>query len=356
MQAIRLGIVVLRGARKHIKEQKALKSKKNAKPPPLPDNKLDDAQDPEPRESRFILLNLPIDILLLITPYLSVFDRVYLALTCRAMYHLFQAALDDEDLALPEFCHTCRSANWGEWVTLELQLHRRRFLRKLYGAQWRYCYRCLKLHPREYISELRPTPWQKTKCVYAKGIADLCACLPLNAAGGRHLVKWLKTGESGPNGLPRTLRTAFCFQRVDGRPLLLHRCSISSRADAFVRIVTEVGFDLRGQLLVTTTYHVYWTTPPVPSEIWYLNTGMTCCVYNHFAGWIHHVCEGCDTKCYRCRSRFLVLNCSSDGLYWVVQGVRSLGKAGWFQSSRLLELTFRANRPGHDPIELPELV
>ncbi|KAL2833041.1 hypothetical protein BDW59DRAFT_157180 [Aspergillus cavernicola] len=263
--------------------------------------------DQEPPWS--LLLEFPVDILLLILPHLPLVSQACLALTCKPLYRLFCSVLDDEQLAWPRLL---ASRSHDKFFGSQLALPRNELLLRLEDdGRWLYCGGCLKLHPKNHytwVSELMSP--ETRSCIYDAGVVDVCACLALIFADGIKLAEWLKTGAPSRN-LRRSIREAFQSQMVNNRQVLFHHCSITSHADVFIRLVMRVTLDADDCLIVATTYHVYWTKP---HTILGDSVDRTYGYYRLSRG-----------KCTICDTRYHLLGCTDDGLYCVMQGVRNLG-------------------------------
>ncbi|KAL4910620.1 hypothetical protein BDW74DRAFT_887 [Aspergillus multicolor] len=92
-----------------------------------------------------LLLELPLEILLLIIPHLPLVSQACLALTCKPLYRLLRSAHGNEQLAWPRYLAyplpSCKQFGMGSL--------RNELLLKLEDARWLYCRGRLKLHPKE---------------------------------------------------------------------------------------------------------------------------------------------------------------------------------------------------------------
>ncbi|KAI9369074.1 hypothetical protein BJX61DRAFT_180022 [Aspergillus egyptiacus] len=313
------------------------------------------------------LLNLPIDILILIFPLLPLISQACLALTCKPFYHLFGSVLQHDQFAWPRLLATGASASsdrdsYVRFYKSDPQVPRNELLLKLEASsngRCLYCCYCLKLHPKNrFLSCSELTEPEHRCCRYWARVVGLCACLALTFSDGIALTAWLKVGwvrGAVPSRfLHRRIREAFqCSSQVinDGtgqrrqQQVLSHHCSITSHADAFIRLSMRVTLDADDCLIVTTRYDVHWTTPRQPPDG--QTTGATylppydtqpvaLCPDLHAITWLSMAsvrsrggCRCCDTRCH-------LLGCSKDGLHWVIQGVRNLGGSrGWRYTARI---------------------
>ncbi len=307
-----------------------------------------------------LLPELPLDILLLIVPYLPLVSQVCLALTCKRLYRLLRPALDDEQLAWPRYLASPLTLR--KELGSQPHLPRINLLLQLEDARWLYCSDCLKLHPyscfpRGYVG----IPQSRRHCRYYGGIVDLCSCLALTYTNGQRLSEWIQTGIPGQD-LHRDIRRQFRYQMLNDKRFLIHKCSVTSQPDVFLTLTIVMTLDAGECLLVSTRYNVYWSTPhkhlgdmvndreayraPFDTE------PVLLCPDIHALAWLYGIYAPTLTSrnaCRNCDTTFNVILRTDDGLHSVIRSERNLGAVRdgpntprrlrlgsreWYQSSR----------------------
>ncbi|PLN81036.1 hypothetical protein BDW42DRAFT_201006 [Aspergillus taichungensis] len=313
-----------------------------------------------------LLLELPLDILLLIIPYLRLVDKACLALTCKPLYRLLCSVHGDEQLAWPRYLASPLPAcEFGS----EPHVSRNDLLLKLQDTHWIFCRGCLKLHPKNhfrYIHKRRPN-----KCEYSinlVNVVDLCACLALTYANGIKLVDWIQTGVASHHLHQNTYRE-FQFRELKNTRFLIHRCSVTSQPDAFVALTATVALDADNRLVVTTRYNVYWSTPhpylrdhPRDRDIYQVPHNIESifvCPHIHALAWLygrHSRFLVHEDRCGSCATTINLIHSTGDGLHSVIQAERNLGfmydhpSKLWVQSDCLRRWWNTSRRPGN-PME-----
>lgn len=326
----------------------------------LPDEEPPRPLSPDEKRPWSLLLELPLDILVDIIPYLPLVSQVCLALTCKPLYRLLRPVLDDEQLAWPRYLASplTSSNEFGN----QLHLPRIDLLLKLEDARWLYCRACLKLHPYDYFPRgFARIPPSRRGCRWHGGIVDLCACLALTYTNGERLSEWIQTGAPSQD-LHRNTRQQFRYQVLNNRRSLIHKCSVTSQPDVFLALTIMLTLDAGKCLVVTTRYNVHWSTPHklvgdlVNDREAYrpaFNTEpIFLCSCVHALAWLYgsfaptlmskNACPICDTTFH------LILR-TDDGFHCVIHSERNLGIAQydpdkprrlvlgsrkWYQSSR----------------------
>ncbi|KAL3486300.1 hypothetical protein BJX62DRAFT_215442 [Aspergillus germanicus] len=211
---------------------------------------------------------LPLDIFVLIIPDLPVVSKTCLALSCKAFYELLRSALNDKSLAWPRYLASpspCREASFGS----ALSLPRNELLLKLQDDRWLYCSSCLKLHPHGHFPRgAYRMPASQRPCIKLPygGIVDLCACLALTHSNAVRLAEWIETGRPGED-LHQNIRREFRLVEFhlgmlrSKRPVLVHKCSATSRPNASLALATMVTLNADSHLVVKTQYVVSWSEP-----------------------------------------------------------------------------------------------
>lgn len=288
-----------------------------------------------------LLLELPLDILVCIVPYLPLVSRVCLALTCKPLYRLLRPALDDEQLSWPRYLAS--PLTFCKEFGSQLYLPRVELLLKLEDARWLYCCGCLKLHPYSYFSqEYTDTPAScvpslDRNCNATRGIVDLCSCLALTYTNGERLSEWIQTGVPSP-GIDRNIEQQFRYQVLNNKNCLIHKCSVTTQPDVFLNLAIILTLDAGKYLVVTTRYNVYWSAPHkhlgdmVNKDEAYrppLNTEpVFLCPEVHVLAWLYGITaltQGYKNACRLCDTTFHLLLCTDDGLHSVIQSERNLG-------------------------------
>ncbi|BCS28279.1 uncharacterized protein APUU_61327A [Aspergillus puulaauensis] len=291
---------------------------------------------PDEKRPWSLLLELPLDILVDIVPYLPLVSQVCLALICKPLYRLLRPVLDDEQLAWPRYLASplTLSNEFGS----ELHLPRIDLLLKLEDARWLYCRTCLKLHPYNYFPpDFARIPPSRRDCRLYCGIVDLCSCLALTYTNGQRLSEWIQTGVPSQD-LHRNIRQQSQCQTLNNRRLLIHSCSVTSQPDVFLALTIMLTLDAGKCLVVTTRYNVYWSTPhkrlgdlvndreayrpPFNTESIFLCSDVHALagLYGSYAPTLTRkdACGSCDTT-------FHLLLCTDDGLHSVIRSERNLG-------------------------------
>ncbi|KAI9044134.1 F-box protein [Aspergillus affinis] len=171
--------------------------------------KLDDEPALDEEEPPSSLFSLPTEIVLLIFEQLPLPAQACLALTCKALYDDLGYILQDEGLSLP----TAWASKTAELPLSQPTLLRNQFLFKIENDRWLYCSGCLKIHPRHlFFQDQQSRESNRRRCQHEEGVGDLT---------------------------------------------LLHRCSITDHAKAFVDItVTALIGDL-DSLELHSSHHVH---------------------------------------------------------------------------------------------------
>jgi hypothetical protein len=125
-------------------------------------------------DHRSILLQTPIDTLLLILDLLPLPSQACLALSCKALYQLFSSVLKDERLAWPRLLAARTYTLPGQ----DLDDPRTQLLVQLEDGNWLYCRGCLKIHPQtQFPRDSAAIEPPKRSCKYKAAVVDVCPCL-----------------------------------------------------------------------------------------------------------------------------------------------------------------------------------
>lgn len=296
------------------------------------------------------LLDLPLDILLLIFPLLSLLSQACLALTCKPFYCLCGHVLKDNSLAWP------RSGRTYEPPLSQPELLRNQFLLRLENESWLYCSGCLKLHPPRRFG-LRSDPPERRKCNYHSGVVDLCPCLSLTFFDRIRLEESLREG-AFDTSLPLTIRRAFEFSVSSGKRCLMHHCSITYHAHALVDMTMMISLDVQ-RLEVQKTYRLHlsqpWrarVTPELRSEMRSLRDEMEpilLCPHFDLIDFLYDPYNrGLGPKncaCSSCNAYIAGPESTNNGRYVIVRWRQNLGgptdTSLWYASSRSEYQTYR---------------
>ncbi|KAL4963169.1 uncharacterized protein BDV14DRAFT_202209 [Aspergillus stella-maris] len=264
------------------------------------------------RKDCFPLPNVPEDIIRIIASYLPSVSRACYALSCKAVYSCIPFALKDEELSWPKFFGSMSLAieeNLANhpWTML---------LKKVQDKRWKYCSRCLKLHPSSWVSpwcsdpEKGGTPWVWS-CYPQVDVVDLCPCLALTWFDGQAITQWLRNGSAENLHFPKSIRDGLRLQKAKGRRFLRHDCRIINDPNQLVRIKLAICLTADNHLQVLTKYIL---GPYTPISTWPLSPGQTyqnliapsvsqllpLCphidaryyILNHHAGYYTECCDG----------------------------------------------------------------
>lgn len=187
------------------------------------------------------IFRLPPEILSQIFSYLSVLSKVCLVLSCKAFLGQFKGVLKHRDLRFPGIPGDGKTTSYYELLTTS----RIDLLFRLETRRWKYCSRCLKLHPRREFSfpELYSDPHSR----YCKwpGIVLLCPCIRLTARGKFRLLRQLTRPPA--NGAETIIKYS---------PVPYHECSITNDRKLKVRLKLLVSQTETRQLVIHSHYEV----------------------------------------------------------------------------------------------------
>ncbi|OJJ50180.1 hypothetical protein ASPZODRAFT_128800 [Penicilliopsis zonata CBS 506.65] len=210
-------------------------------PPPLP--------PPLPPGSVPPLLQIPIEIVLAITKYISGIDRVCLAITCWTFLAIFSTASHQSRVCLavpPDGCRP-RSHRSNRWM----------LLRRLQDEHWRICSGCIKLHPRSQFSRYSRLlqPARRRVCVLGPrcGMVEILPTLKLTYPDKVDLVWSLRAG-CEPRGRLKNMFSVVIS--ADGGAMLLREES-AQYAQARLSVVVTAILQGDGQLQIDALWRVY---------------------------------------------------------------------------------------------------
>lgn len=142
-----------------------------------------------------LIFRLPNELLLQIQLLLPLVSRACLGLSCKTFLTLSGSVLRDEELRFPRIIFDRdQGLRCDKATTARCEL-----MLRLEDDRWRYCSRCLKLHPAREFHPLEleiPACWRR--CNHLAGIVDLCPCLRLTFRDKLRLVEQLKQRDSRP--------------------------------------------------------------------------------------------------------------------------------------------------------------
>ncbi|KAL4957605.1 hypothetical protein BDW69DRAFT_180390 [Aspergillus filifer] len=143
-------------------------------------------------------------------------------------------------------------------------------LTKIQDDRWRYCARCLKLHPSSWVSpwcsdpEKGGTPWVWS-CYSQMDVVDLCPCLALTWFDGQAITHLLRNGSAEHLVFPRSISDGLQLQYAKGRRFLRHDCRITNDPNELVRIKLAICLNTDDHLQVLTKYTL---GPYTPIKTW----------------------------------------------------------------------------------------
>ncbi|OGM48824.1 F-box domain protein [Aspergillus bombycis] len=195
------------------------------------------------------LLQLPTELLLNITSYLTVVSRASLALTCRQLFLLDDAGLNSECLSFsPDFAPLFKHyRNEYNFATPRWEL-----IRLLENTRWLACSRCLQLHmAAAFPQRERKQQPEDRGCNLGSlaGVVDLCPCIKLTFRGKMDLVELLRARQ-------KTL-TALATQHGAGtrEPFCWHSCTMNYGSSKIkIRILPDL--DENDMLKVRVEYQL----------------------------------------------------------------------------------------------------
>ncbi|KAL3480185.1 hypothetical protein BJX99DRAFT_254778 [Aspergillus californicus] len=282
-----------------------------------PKRNLEDDVEPSASEKdptndpRCTFLDLPVDILVLISPHLAPQSQANLALTCTPLYNIFCTVFDKE-LAWPRLLAHKGLENFGRPLN--------DLLLSVANDKWIYCSTYIKLHPPDHFSPReRASPTATRRCLNdLQGVVDICACVAITVPDGKKVTEWLKIGAGYEPAVSRRVRKAFTLQvltkpsnQSPDRPdadanadvegegkdetqhALIHSCSITSQPDTLVTVAMTLTLSPKATLQATTKYTIIWTTPRPPKNLDTLTyealhgTRLAAvCPHMHMFGWL----------------------------------------------------------------------
>lgn len=139
------------------------------------------------QRSFFPLLSLDDSLLSKIYHHLPPIDQVCLALSCKRLYAGSEKARRHEDVIFPRLLQTripilCVNSK---------DVPRNQLLLRLENDNWKYCSRCLKLHPRTEFGPLSQIILPlKRSCDENAGVVDICPCYSYTLRDGEKNNQW----------------------------------------------------------------------------------------------------------------------------------------------------------------------
>lgn len=250
------------------------------------------------KRGKCFIIDLPTELLALISAQLDPLSEACLALTCKRLLLISGPSLVSECLRFkkdfaPLFRHyrTSQSFATERWKLIE----------RLEDWRWLACSRCLKLHPRAEFppKELRRSPSTRV-CNLGElaGLVDLCPCVKLTFQDKAKLVKHLKDREM----LTRLPASIFGSHNYDER-YLWHSCTTSyGSTDLKISIYPEL--DEEGRLMIRTEYRME-IEPNMLGKQQHV-TARFGCAHRSMDLWLSSVCQTLychryDTFCSSCK-------------------------------------------------------
>lgn len=261
------------------------------------------SQETNDAQHKCYILELPTELLYLITSNLPVAAEAAFALTCKQLLTISTRALFNDTLRFnkdfaPRFHHyrTKQSFQTDRW---QLILH-------LENKKWSACSKCLILHPREAFStkELRRLPETRV-CHFGDlaGIVDICPCKKLTFQGKLRLVEELKT-----RIMLAEIPSSISGSRVRER-YLWHSCAVSyGSTDIQINIFPEL--EESGNLSIRTEYRMFVERDGLAND--QNITPRFGCAHRSLDLWLSSVCQTLychryETICSACKK---ILGCN----------------------------------------------
>lgn len=286
------------------------------------------------RYHQLSLLDLPLDILLLIFPLLSLLSQACLALTCKPFYCLCGHVLKDNSLAWP------RLVRPYEAPLNRPDLPRNQFLLLLEDDCWLYCSRCLKLHPRCRFWDRSGPPLRRVCKYNGAGVVDLCPCLSLTFFDRNRLERSLRKGVLDTS-LSSAIQEAFQISTRDGKRSLIHRCSIVDHADAFITLTMVITFNTDHNLVLQSRYNLHFNRPQPSQGTHEMHSPLPdmepvlFCPELDILEFLH---KGYRLQSFRtcsiCSAFVLGSEATDDGLFVVVHCIRYMALIDWWGATR----------------------
>ncbi|OKL56816.1 hypothetical protein UA08_07959 [Talaromyces atroroseus] len=250
------------------------------------------------QEAKCFIIDLPTELLALISAQLDPLSEACLALTCRRLLLISGASLASECLGFkkdfaPLFHHYRSSQSFAteRWKLVE----------RLEDGKWLACSQCLKLHPRTAFppKELRRSPTTRMcNLGESAGLVDLCPCVKLTFQDKANLVKHLRQREL----LTRLPSSIFGSRGYDER-YLWHSCTASyGSTDLKIGIYPELRDD--GKLYIRTEYRMEME-PNMLGKEKHISPRFGC-AHRSMDLWLYSVsqtlyCHRYDTFCSACK-------------------------------------------------------
>lgn len=288
--------------------QGLLRDEKSASPEPIQETKplqsiakllfwteqVPTKQLPTEERSFFPILSLDDSLLSKIRHHLSPIDQVCLGLSCKKLYAGSDEARRHEEFKFPRLLHLripilCVNSK---------DVPRNQLLLRLENDNWKYCSKCLKLHPRTEFGalSLMIQPLNRS-CGYNAGIVDICPCYSWTLRDGEKIfnppgstmsdmIKGCVEARTAGQQSMATTRSVGQGSKWD------HTCSFSISPGCDVRISTTISPRMSG-LDLSTKY----TIPLPPSNDVILEPLFACPHTNLLSITIP---EGREFKCETC--------------------------------------------------------
>lgn len=184
---------------------------------------------------------------------LSLVDGACLSLSCKRLYDLFGATLKQKQFDFPRLLQLripilCVNST---------NVPRNKLLLLLENRLWKYCGKCLKLHPRKEFSQASlQYPARGRSCTKYAGIVDLCPCAAWTIRERGRIVQLLKSRTAK---LPQVQIGPFKFDRT-GEPHLSHSCSLVTTPNRNARVEMRIFIDKSDHLVVHSRYTIHLST------------------------------------------------------------------------------------------------
>lgn len=220
------------------------------------------------------ILSLQESVLCNIYRHLPLVDKACLSLSCKRFFDLFGTILKEKEFEFSPLLHhriliLC--------VTTYM-VTRNQLLVRLQSRSWKYCGRCLILHPRKkFCKNSLASPALQRSCESYQCIVDICPCASLTIQELGHIVKLLKSPTPPSqikfglftfdltSGTQQIAYVSPGFHLTRGHTSDCHRLPITSEYEARVERI-RISIDSSNNLDMFAQYTVYWSSRCYPFE------------------------------------------------------------------------------------------
>lgn len=267
------------------------------------------------------ICNLPPEIMLEVLSHLPLPSQVCLALSCKSLYHLFNAVLKAEELRFPHLVPR-RKEDFlkNRYVLSKKYLLRMELLVQLENSRWACCAGCQKLHRRKEFfprSQLKHYPLRRL-CMFGSGLLDLCPCIALSLRDRKHVVEYLMGGNN-LSFVDKGFLKDSCNDK--GERFLIHKCSSYTT----IRVEIVLSLSESSRLIARARHEV------PPAVLGWKMECVSCCRHFHLWRSITNILNyGNSWRCDSCHTNVAGLTDPNiPDSTTVVTTTRNLGKGLW---------------------------